>query len=76
MSITLNKQRMQMQSAYNNKSDKRMIGISVYIILLDKIGKLHTKPLWIEYNINRRMVVMSLKKSSLCIAEVFPMLLS
>ena len=61
---------MQMLCTHKNKSDNRMIGIPVYIVLLDKTGELVTKPLRIEQNISRRREVSSPKKSPLYVSEV------
>ena len=41
-----------MHNAHNNKSDNRMIGILVYVILPNKIDELYTEPLRTENNLS------------------------
>ena len=67
---------MQIQSAHNRKLIIVWSRIPTYIVLPDKIGELHTEPIWTKQNISCRMEVSSPIKSPLCTSEVLPIPLS
>ena len=58
------------------ETNNHMTEIRVYIILPNKIGELHTEPVWTKQNISCHMEVSSPRKFPMCTAEVLRMLLS